>query len=168
MTGLTAAAAANSCQIDISNIQNIHIIDIDSTSSSPVTHTQQLFYGPLSGTTRVSRYQKKHSPTHHPDHHPNYTDSFIKCSDEPHNTNKHNFAACVQSVHHQHAYMISDCRTTGHRSLDNVLFKVNPSLHQAFLQVIDITNLCSVHALLHNTPNFIIYRSILMKHTRYL
>jgi len=30
---------------------------------------QQLFYGPLSGTTRVSRYQKKHSPTHHPDHH---------------------------------------------------------------------------------------------------
>jgi len=26
---------------------------------------QQLFYGPLSGTTRVSPYQKKHSPTHH-------------------------------------------------------------------------------------------------------
>ena len=24
----------------------------------------QLFYGPLSGTTRVSQYQKKHSPTH--------------------------------------------------------------------------------------------------------
>ena len=31
---------------------------------------QQSFYGPLSGTTRVSRYQKKHSPTHRPDHHP--------------------------------------------------------------------------------------------------
>ena len=31
---------------------------------------QQPFYGPLSGTTRVSRYQKKHSPIHHPDHHP--------------------------------------------------------------------------------------------------
>jgi len=30
---------------------------------------QQPFYGPLSGTTRVSRYQKKHSVTHHPDHH---------------------------------------------------------------------------------------------------
>ena len=30
---------------------------------------QQQFYGPLSGTTRVSWYQKKHSPTHHPDHH---------------------------------------------------------------------------------------------------
>ena len=29
---------------------------------------QQPFYGPLSGTTWVSRYQKKHSPTHHPDH----------------------------------------------------------------------------------------------------
>jgi len=34
------------------------------------TQHQQPFYGPLSGTTRVSRYQKKHSPTHHPDHHP--------------------------------------------------------------------------------------------------
>jgi len=30
---------------------------------------QQPFYGPLSGTTWVSRHQKKHSPTHHPDHH---------------------------------------------------------------------------------------------------
>jgi len=29
---------------------------------------QQPFCGPLSGTTRVSRYQMKHSPTHHPDH----------------------------------------------------------------------------------------------------
>jgi len=28
---------------------------------------QRLFYGPLSGTTRVSRQKKKHSPTHHPD-----------------------------------------------------------------------------------------------------
>jgi len=28
---------------------------------------QQLFYGPLSGTTQVSRYQKKHSPTRHPE-----------------------------------------------------------------------------------------------------
>jgi len=28
--------------------------------------------------------------------------------------------------------MISDCRATGHRRLDNVLFKVNPSLRQAF------------------------------------
>ena len=34
------------------------------------THTQaKLFNGPLSGTTRVGQYQKKHSPTHtHPDH----------------------------------------------------------------------------------------------------
>jgi len=34
---------------------------------------QQSLYGPLSGTTWVSRYQKKHSPTHHPDHHPAYS-----------------------------------------------------------------------------------------------
>ena len=31
---------------------------------------QQPFYGPLSGTTRVSQYQEKHSSTHHPDHQP--------------------------------------------------------------------------------------------------
>jgi len=37
---------------------------------------QQPFYGPLSGTTRVSRYQKKHSPTHHPDHHPTFISFF--------------------------------------------------------------------------------------------
>jgi len=43
-------------------------------------HTRkQLFYNnsnnrnsPLSGTTQVSQYQKKHSPTHHPDHHPTF------------------------------------------------------------------------------------------------
>ena len=38
--------------------------------------TQQALYGPLSGTTRVSRYQKKHSPTHHPDHHPIFISFF--------------------------------------------------------------------------------------------
>jgi len=32
---------------------------------------QQPFYGPLSRTTQVSQYQKKHSPTHtNPDHQP--------------------------------------------------------------------------------------------------
>ena len=39
------------------------------------TNTQS-FYGPLSGTTRVSRYQKKHSPTQHPDHHPIFISFF--------------------------------------------------------------------------------------------
>jgi len=37
---------------------------------------QQPFYDPLSVTTRVSRYQKKHSPTHHPDHHPIFISFF--------------------------------------------------------------------------------------------
>jgi len=37
---------------------------------------QQLFYGPLSRTTRVSWYQKKHSPTHHPEHHPIFISFF--------------------------------------------------------------------------------------------
>ena len=37
---------------------------------------QQPFYGRLSGTTRVNRYQKKHSPTHHPDHHPIFISFF--------------------------------------------------------------------------------------------
>jgi len=30
----------------------------------------------LSGTSRVSRYQKKHSPTHHPDYHPIFISFF--------------------------------------------------------------------------------------------
>jgi len=37
---------------------------------------QQPFYGPLSRTTRVRRYQKKHLPTHHPDHHPIFVSFF--------------------------------------------------------------------------------------------
>ena len=41
-----------------------------------MSQQQQSFYGPLSGTTRVSRYQKKHSPTHHPDHHPIFISFF--------------------------------------------------------------------------------------------
>jgi len=57
--------------------------------------------------------------------------------------------ACVQSVHHQHAHMISD----GHASTDDVPVKVKTSLHQAFSQVIDVMNLCFTHALLYNTPN---------------
>jgi len=68
-----------------------------------------------------------------------------------------NFTVCIQSVRHQHAHMISDgCahRNINHiyyvfgcasgqfnSSLDNVLFKVNPSLRPAFLQVVDVTNL---------------------------
>jgi len=40
------------------------------------TRKQQLFYGPLSRTTQVSQYQKKHSSTHHPDHHPVFINFF--------------------------------------------------------------------------------------------
>jgi len=44
--------------------------------------------------------------------------------------------------------MISD----GHASIDDVLVKVKTSLHQAFSQVVDVMNLCFMHALLYNTP----------------
>ena len=45
-------------------------INNDLTNCKLHTHTHtQPFNGPLSGTTRVGQYQKKHSPTHtHPDH----------------------------------------------------------------------------------------------------
>jgi len=39
------------------------------------------------------------------------------------------------------------------RSVDDVLVKVKPRLHQEFLQVVDVTNLCIIHALLYKTPN---------------
>ena len=41
-----------------------------------ITTTQRPFYGRLSRTTRVSWYQKKHSPTHHPDAHPVFISFF--------------------------------------------------------------------------------------------
>jgi len=43
--------------------------------------------------------------------------------------------ARVQSVHHHHAHMISD----GHDSIGDVPVKVKTSLHQAFLQVVDMS-----------------------------
>jgi len=68
-----------------------------------------------------------------------------------------NFIACVQSVHHQHARSQTVAPMVN-GSLDDVLSKINPILHQTFLQVTDVTNLCFIHALLHDTPNF--YHSI--------
>ena len=55
---------------------NTTIICRPMTTTTVTTTTQQPFYGPLSGTTQVSRYQKKHSPTHHPDHHPIFISFF--------------------------------------------------------------------------------------------
>jgi len=52
---------------------NTHFSRLWSTMTKTV---QQPYYDPLSGTTRVSRYQKKHSPTHHPDHHPIFISFF--------------------------------------------------------------------------------------------
>jgi len=46
------------------------------TPMKTTTKQQNPFYGPVSGTTRVSQYQKKHSPTHHPDHHPVFISFF--------------------------------------------------------------------------------------------
>jgi len=57
--------------------------------------------------------------------------------------------ACVQSVHHQHAHMISD----GHASTDDVAVKVKTSLHQAFSRVVDVVNLSFIYVLLYNTRN---------------
>jgi len=75
-----------------------------------------------------------------------------------------NFTTYVQSVHHQHAHIILSqvVMPMVSCSLNNILFKVKPSLYQVFLPVIDVMNLCFVHAFLHVTPNFIIYRFILM------
>jgi len=55
--------------------------------------------------------------------------------------------ACVQSVHRQRAHVISDADS----SIDDVPVKVRTSLYQAFLQVVDVMNLCFMHALLYNT-----------------
>jgi len=54
--------------------------------------------------------------------------------------------ACVRSVHHQHAHMISD----SHASIDDVPVKVKTSLHQAFSHVVDVMNLCFIYVLLYS------------------
>jgi len=56
----------------------IHTVYMKMKTDINVKHNiqQQPFHGPVSGTTRVSRYQKKHSPTHHPDQHPVFTSFF--------------------------------------------------------------------------------------------
>jgi len=38
------------------------------------------------------------------------------------------------------------------RSVDDVLVKVKPRLHQAFSQVVDVMNFYFVNVLLYNTP----------------
>ena len=62
---------------------------------------QQSFHGPLSGTTRVSWYHKKHSSTHHPDHHP----IFISCF--------HLLQSIASSLFKLHAWQ-SLCTTSFH------------------------------------------------------
>jgi len=39
------------------------------------------------------------------------------------------------------------------RSVDDVLVRVKPSLHEAFSQVFNVMNLYLIHALLYNTRN---------------
>ena len=62
-------AVISVCWIRGRIIRSVLYCSMYSNQKVGITHTQQqqqqLFYGPLSGTTRVSQYQKKHSPTHH-------------------------------------------------------------------------------------------------------
>ena len=51
-------------------------VTITVTAWTDESNQQQLFYGPLSRTTRVSWYQKKHSPIHYPHHHPIFISFF--------------------------------------------------------------------------------------------
>ena len=60
------------CSALQSHVEYHHCSEMKQTNKQQ----QQSFYGPLSGTTRLSRYQKKHSPTHHPDHHPMFLSFF--------------------------------------------------------------------------------------------
>jgi len=63
-------------------VHTVHVIFSDNIRTVCVRHfaiytqQQQSSYGPLSGTNRVSRHQKKHSPTHHPEHHPVFISFF--------------------------------------------------------------------------------------------
>jgi len=51
------------CSMECENMTSSTKPKVDKILQCHSTHTQQ-FYVPLSGTTRVCRYQKRHSPTH--------------------------------------------------------------------------------------------------------
>jgi len=51
-------------------------VSVCSHNYGVLTTTTTTVLRPLSGTTRVSWYQKKHSPTHHPNHHPIFISFF--------------------------------------------------------------------------------------------
>ena len=53
---------------------------------------------------------------------------------------------CVEGVHHHYAHTISG----GYASIDDVSVNVKTCLQQAFLQVVDVMNLCFIHTLLCN------------------
>jgi len=58
-------------------LQNININNkVTLQQQQQQQQQQQSFYGPLSGTTRLRLYLKKHSPTHHSDHHPIFISFF--------------------------------------------------------------------------------------------
>ena len=60
------------------------------------------------------------------------------------------FRACVQSVHHQHAHMISDDHATANRSIDNVRGQSQTKFASSvFAGVMNHF----IHALLYNIPN---------------
>jgi len=63
-----APLPVNSEHTAVTDMNSLHLDCTRLLYNNTHTHTQP-FYGPLSGTTRVSRYHKKHLPTHHPDHH---------------------------------------------------------------------------------------------------
>ena len=80
-----------------------------------------------------------------------------------------NFIACVQSFCYQQC--THNLKRSLHWSIAALITfcsKSNQVCIRQFFRAINVTNLCFVHALLHNTPNFIIYRSILMNHIRYI
>jgi len=62
----------NSCAVFVLR----SVTNMQSHGEQWLATTTTTVYVPLSGTTRVSRYQKKHSPTHHSEHHPVFISFF--------------------------------------------------------------------------------------------
>ena len=75
-----------------------------------------------------------------------------------------NFIACVQSFCYQQC--THNLKRSLHWSIAALITfcsKSNQVCIRQFFRAINVTNLCFVHALLHNPPNFIICRSISIK-----
>ena len=132
--------------------------DAQPTVSKQWQQQQQALYSPLSGTTRVSWNQKKHSSTHHPDHHPIFMSFF------------HLLRSIANSLFKLRAWK-SFC-TTSLKVLFGLLFGLEPSnsysIHLFTQSVSSFRNTCHTIATCFTVVSILYHLFLVFLSTPYL